>query len=98
MKFEEFIQTSKFPLVVVSTLPRKYRQQVINFLFRLKLPVYLEGVSGLREDPQLADYRITYIHDLWKNAASLGYPIDGVLRIGGVPTLRPWRDLEDKQD
>src|SRR5207249_4667571 len=25
-----------------------------------------------------------------------GYPIDGILRIGGVPTFRPWRGLEDR--
>ena len=41
---------------------------------------------------------ITYIQDLWKNAAAAGYPVDGILRIGGVPTFRPWRDLEDAQN
>src|ERR1700744_5895095 len=98
MKIDQFIEKVKYPLVVVGTLPKKSRQTVIDFLLDLQMPVYLEGVSGLRENADLNSLRIAYIQDLWKTAALAQYPIDGVLRIGGVPTFRPWRDLEDKQD
>lgn len=98
MKIDEFLKKAKYPLVVVSTLPAKAKQAVVDFLLKLQMPVYAESISGLREDPRIAHLRITYIQELWKNAAAAGYPIDGVLRIGGVPTFRPWRDLEDRQD
>ena len=84
---QTFLETLKDPLVIVSTLPPKDREAVIRFLIAVDLPVYLEGVSGIREEPRLKHLRITYIEKLWK--------IDGVLRIGGVPTLRYWRDLEN---
>lgn len=77
----------KNPLVVVSTLLKKDREAVVHFLLKLAFPVYLEGVSGIREEPRLQHLRITYIEKLWD--------IDGVLRIGGVPTFRYWRDLEN---
>lgn len=98
MEIQKFLERSKYPLAVVSTLPIKARQAVVDFLLKLQMPVYVEGVSGLREDPRLRHLSVAYIHNLWKDAAAVGYPIDGVLRIGGVPTFRPWRDLEDKQD
>lgn len=98
MKLDRFLKKAKYPLVVISTLPSQARSAVVDFVHRLNMPVYVEGISGLREDPRLRQRSITYISDLWKNAAAGGYPIDGILRIGGVPTFRPWRDLEDKQD
>ena len=98
MKIDVFLKQVKHPLIVVSTLPKSMQKAVLDFLLKLGMPVYLEGVSGLREEPSLDHLRVSYIHALWKNSASVGYPIDGILRIGGVPTFRPWRDLEDKQD
>lgn len=98
MKIEQFLKQTNHPLVVVSTLPKSAKESVLDFLLKLGMPVYLEGVSGLRESRALDHLRISYTHALWENAASAGYPIDGILRLGGVPTFRPWRDLEDRQD
>jgi 2-succinyl-5-enolpyruvyl-6-hydroxy-3-cyclohexene-1-carboxylate synthase len=81
-----FLDGLKHPFVVVSTLLRKDREAVVQFLLKLNCPVYLEAISGIREEPRLQHLRITYIKKLWD--------IDGVLRIGGVPTFRFWRDLE----
>lgn len=94
---DTFLKQSENPLVIVGTLPVRSRLPVAEFLLRLKAPVLLEGVSGLREDPRLQDLRIKN-DNLWLNSAKAGYPIDGVLRIGGIPTIRLWRDLEDKKD
>ena len=53
-------------------------------------PVYLEAPSGLREDERLRNFRIHVADRLLPRArGGGGYPIDGVLRIGGVPTAPP---------
>lgn len=96
-RLQEFIQSTQYPFVVVSTLEKKDRESVYKFLQEYGAPVYLEGVSGLREDCRLEKLRITCIDQLWELSKASGYPIDGVLRIGGVPTFRPWRDLEEMQ-
>lgn len=86
-----FFQSVKYPLVIVSTLPFSHREEVISFLVKLNAPVYLEGISGLREEPRLQHLRVSYVQKIWD------LPIDGILRLGGVPTPRFWRDLEGKR-
>jgi 2-succinyl-5-enolpyruvyl-6-hydroxy-3-cyclohexene-1-carboxylate synthase len=99
--FEEsylaFLKQTRFPFVIVGALPPSRHEAVIRFLLHLKAPVYLEGISGIREDPRLASLRITRIEQIWSVSAHQGYPIDGILRLGGVPTVRLWRDLEYKE-
>lgn len=82
----EFLQNVSSLLVIVSTLSRADREAVAQFLLRLNAPVYLEGISGLCSDLRLASLRV--IEPSLKG-------IDGVLRLGGVPTHRIWRDLEE---
>jgi 2-succinyl-5-enolpyruvyl-6-hydroxy-3-cyclohexene-1-carboxylate synthase len=77
-----FLKNVENPLVIVSTLPFSKRELVKTFLLRLKAPLILEGVSGLREDCKLQDLRVVLSS------------YDSVIRIGGVPTTRFWRDLE----
>ncbi len=98
LSLDQFSHKSRYPLVVVSALEKRDRDPVAHFLQEYKAPVYLEGVSGLREDARLSHLRITRTDDIWKHAEKAGYPIDGILRIGGIPTFRLWRDLEDLQD
>lgn len=86
-RLKSFVEDLKSPLVVVNALLKKDKEAVIQFLIKLDFPVYLEGVSGIREEPRLQHLRITYIEKLWD--------IDGVIRIGGIPTFRYWRDLEN---
>lgn len=93
----QFLQQVKYPFVVVGGLDAQDRDAVAAFLVTLNAPVFLEGISGLREDVRLRHLRITRTENLWLTAMQADYPIDGVLRIGGVPTFRFWRDLEEKQ-
>lgn len=97
VKLSEFLGKAKHPLVVLGEIPQRARAAVKNFLIRLNAPIYAEGISGLREDPSIKHLRIHGSKDIWKSAEDAGYSIDGILRIGGVPTVRLWRDLEDRQ-
>ena len=83
-KLLEFYNKVKQPLVIVSTL-REVRAAKA-FLLQLNATLYIEGTSQLREDMDLAPLRT--------NNPTL-HKVDGVLRIGGVPTHRIWRDLDD---
>lgn len=95
---EEFLEACSFPLVVVGALEENECEAVVDFLVRLGAPVYLEGHSGLREDKRLQDVQICSADGIWKKAETNGYPIDGILRIGGIPTIRIWRDLDDDRN
>lgn len=88
-KLELFFEQVERPLIIVNKLRSKDRPAVIDFLEKLKAPVYLEGVSGIRHEPRLKDIQV--IHPTLDRH-------DSVLRIGGVPTHRIWRDLEDRKD
>lgn len=92
--FGDFFENIQYPFVVVSTLQSDQRPQVVEFLQKLNAPVYLEGISGLRGHPSLRHLEISCPDKTWQKAKEAGYPIDAVLRIGGVPTFRSWRDLE----
>lgn len=91
-----FLDQTHNPLIVVGTLKDEFRDAVCEFILNVQVPAYFEASSGLREDPRLSDWRITRSDQLWKRSKEAGYPLDGILRIGGVPTFRLWRDLEDK--
>lgn len=97
MALDDFLQKSRYPFVVVSAIHNKDRESIVQFLKKYNAPVYLEGVSGLREDPRLSHLRIVRTDNIWKAAAEAAYPIDGILRIGAVPTFRLWRDLENRE-
>ncbi|MHB8635567.1 MAG: 2-succinyl-5-enolpyruvyl-6-hydroxy-3-cyclohexene-1-carboxylic-acid synthase [Fimbriimonadaceae bacterium] len=92
----QFFAATVRPVVVVGSLTRAEQQAVEQFLLALGAPVYAEGPSGLRESDALEPLRLNLGDQLFQRAAATGYPVDGVLRIGGVPTARLWRDLEDR--
>jgi 2-succinyl-5-enolpyruvyl-6-hydroxy-3-cyclohexene-1-carboxylate synthase len=84
--------------VIVGELKQEARGAAIAFLLRLGAPVYLEAQSGIREESSLDPLKIQFIENLWQRSEDNGYPIDGVLRIGGIPTARLWRDLEARSE
>lgn len=92
-----FLNKSRHPLVVVGDLKASAQEAVIQFILHLNAPVYLEAVSGLRQDPRLKHLSITRHSKLWEHAEKSNYNIDAILRIGGIPTFRLWRDLENLQ-
>lgn len=73
------------PLVIVGGLSANEAQSVFEIVKSWRRPVYAEGISQLRgcfgpfEIPEIA---IPHLK------------IDSVVRIGSIPTLRFWRDLE----
>lgn len=85
-------------LVIVSTLLEDERESVVQFLLKVNCPVILEAISGIREDKRLEHLIIRKAEKILKTSFEAGYPIDGVLRIGGVPTCSFWRDLEQLSD
>lgn len=77
-------------LVLIGGLRPADRDRVRSFALALNAPVYAEPLSGLREDAALT-------HLLIQNERTLGRAaFDRVIRIGNVPTLRYWRDLDEK--
>ena len=78
------------PLVLIGGLAPDDRDRVREFALRLNAPVYAEPLSGLREDADLAALHL-------RNERILGRAgFTRVIRIGNVPTLRFWRDLDEK--
>ena len=78
------------PVVIAGALAAGDRAAVREFLLALNAPVYAEALSGLREDAALRGLLIT----AGERMIRLG-SFDGVIRVGGIPTLRFWRDLEE---
>lgn len=84
------------PVVLLSTIPEKARPAVLSFLTRLKAPIYAEGISGLRGHPDLRALQLQSGEKMVGKIIDDGH-CDSVFRLGGVPTLRFWRDLEDRR-
>lgn len=90
---EAFFRESLRPIALVGALLEQDREAVIQFLLKTEIPVYCEALSGIRQDPRLAPLRI--MSEPNHLSALANTPIDGVLRLGTVPTTRFWRDLEN---
>ncbi len=84
------------PVVILSTLPEKSKDPVMTFLKNLRAPIYAEGISGIKNNPALKELFIQS-GEMMVNHLLDNKICTAVLRIGGVPTCRTWRDLEDKR-
>ena len=93
-QFSAFLNASRSPLVIVGPLAPAERGPALDFLIALGAPVLAESLSGLREHPRLEHLALHAGARGLKNADGTVW-MDGVLRLGGVPTLRLWRDLDD---
>jgi 2-succinyl-5-enolpyruvyl-6-hydroxy-3-cyclohexene-1-carboxylate synthase len=80
------------PVVILGGLAADDRPRVRDFVLRLGAPVYAEPLSGLREDPAIAHLAITAGERMIARAKP-----DSVIRVGNVPTLRFWRDLDESR-
>ena len=86
----EFFKTCKKPLILVGDLKEEEKKEVKKLLETCSLPFHTETLSNL---------------DFLKNRLLSGEKIlslalktklaDGVIRIGGTPRCRFWRDLEE---
>ena len=83
---------ARHPLVIIGGLDERDRAAVRTFAAKLNAPIYAEPLSGLREDQSLAHLLITAGERMIGRGE-----FDGVIRIGNVPTLRFWRDLDESR-
>ena len=90
-----FSEKSSRPVVVVGRLSEAERPLVSRALQAWQVPVYLEATSGLRESEPLAPWRIEAGEGIFSSTLFSEH-FDGLIRLGGVPTTRLWRDLEDR--
>ena len=81
------------PIAIISEIDFLDRKMVKDFLLKNKIIHYAEFLSGLKNDAQLLSLQIqssdSFVKNIFKNKQA-----STLLRIGGVPTLRFWRDLE----
>jgi 2-succinyl-5-enolpyruvyl-6-hydroxy-3-cyclohexene-1-carboxylate synthase len=82
----------KKPLVLLGSLAVDEREAVEKFCRWYQAPILAEASSGLREAqlPTLAHAADRVVRRWLKNNE-----FDGVIRLGGVPSWRLWRDLEN---
>ena len=90
---KKYIWEFNRPLIILGEIPLEHISQVIQYLVKTKAPVYAESLSHLKNQPEIADYIIFSSEQLVKQVLKLKL-CDSVVRIGSVPTLRFWRDLE----
>lgn len=79
------------PLVIIGGLERASRDRARDFALSLNAPVYAEPLSDLREDLALGALLVTAGERMLPRGR-----FDGVVRIGNVPAVRFWRDLETR--
>lgn len=81
-------------LTIVGRLEAFEREPVLQFLRRARMPVWLEGPSGLRGHVELQPFEVTGDDSAISLAIASGV-VKRILRLGAVPTLRAWRDLDE---
>lgn len=77
------------PLIVVSGSHGFDKNLVKESLKELSVPMYFESTSGLKNHSDFKDREIHFPEKLLSSGR-----INGVIRIGHIPTHRFWRDLE----
>ncbi len=91
-----FILNSKNLMVIVSQLNENNYQGIIRFLYNLNVPIFIESIANIRECEDLEHLKIKCPYKLWINSNKSNFNIDVVLKIGGTPTHRVWRDIDEK--
>ncbi len=86
----------KQPLVILGQLDADEASTVLPILKKLNLAIYAEAHSGLKYNNEISNQLITTgastVGLIFKNEG-----FDSVIRIGGIPTLRFWRDLNNME-
>ena len=88
-KMSQFFKACKKPLILVGSLQEEEQKTVKTLLKNYNKPLYAESLSNLQG----------HVSSLLSGEKILNYAvqtkqIDGVIRLGGVPRVRFWRDLE----
>ena len=74
-------------VVMVGDLDEAEREEVFHFCRDLAAPMVVEATSGLRE-------ALRHLAVIGEDAVMKDHPPSKILRLGGVPSGRFWRDLE----
>ena len=91
----EFFGKVSHPLILVSTLSPEDAHRLAPWLASLDCPLYLESVSQLRGHRNLQEFSLRSGERILLTP-EVREACDGVLRIGGVPTPRFWRECEGR--
>ena len=91
---EEFFREVRHPLMLVSSLAPPDAHALAPWLASLDCPLYLEAVSQLRGHRNLQEFSL-HAGERILLTPECRAACDGVIRIGGVPTPRFWRECED---
>ena len=90
---QQMLQFQK-PLFILSDTSLD-KNKLVNLITNKKCYVYAEFLSGLLNHPDSKDLQINHLESELKHLF-LKNQFDAVIRIGSVPTLRLWRDLESE--
>lgn len=95
VEYSEEAKQFKNPLVILSQLSESERQLAKTVLQKYKIFHYAESLSGLLGDRDLEHLQLNNCEALFSSFLEKNI-FSSVIRVGGVPTLRLWRDLEKK--
>jgi len=92
----DFFREVQHPLVLVSSLAPHEAQALAPWLASLNCPLYLEPVSQLRTHRKLQEFSL-HSGERILLTPECRTACDGVIRIGGIPTPRFWRECEQRK-
>lgn len=81
-------------LVIVSEIRPSERTLIADFIKQHNLFFYPEFLSGLMNREDLKMYQLNNLEGF--SELQQKYNFQSIIRIGGIPTARLWRDLENK--
>ena len=91
---QNFLDGVRNPLVILGEIDIEQQRYVESWCAEFGASIYAEALSGLRESVRLDKQLIKGSDRCVKKLLEQRH-FDGVIRLGGVPTLRAWRDLEE---
>ena len=91
-EIRSFLKKSKKPVILLTGLPPGLQNAVESALLKLSRPVYAEPLSQLRDSTALNPLMLKSGEAILNQAVRNQW-IDGVIRIGAIPAVRLWRDL-----
>lgn len=93
---DDFFRSVKTPLVLVSSLNQADAEALAPWLEALECPLYLEAISQLRARADLQKFSLRAGEKILL-APQCREACDGIVRIGGIPTPRFWRECENEK-
>lgn len=90
--YGNFLKDKKNPLLLIGTLTPVERTAVSAFAEQWGGAIYAESTSGLREE--FSGRQLVAGDRILLKAVQHGW-VDAAVRVGGVPTARLWRNLEN---